>query len=43
MTIAWGELADVAKEWDDHPDYQSEFTLSAHQLGATVATEGLDR
>lgn len=43
MTIAWGELADVAKEWDDHPDYQSEFALSAHQLGATVVTEGLDR
>lgn len=32
MTYAWGELASIAKEWKDHPDYLPEFDLLAHQL-----------
>ena len=32
MTFAWGELACVAKQWADHPDYLPEFGLLAHQL-----------
>lgn len=39
-TFAWGTLASVAKEWDDHPDYLPEFALLAHQLNsAAAATE----
>jgi hypothetical protein len=33
LTLAWGELASMAKEWADHPDYLGEFALLAHQLG----------
>ncbi|WP_331723371.1 hypothetical protein [Streptomyces atratus] len=32
MTFAWDELASIASEWQDHPDYLPEFTLLAHQL-----------
>lgn len=32
MTFAWGELASIAREWRDHPDYLPEFDLVAHQL-----------
>lgn len=32
MTFAWGELACIAKEWQDHPDYLPEFALMAHQV-----------
>lgn len=39
MTFAWGELACIAQEWADHPDYAPEFALLAHQLGAETATE----
>lgn len=39
LTFAWGELASMAKEWADHSDYLSEFTLLAHQLGTAAATE----
>jgi hypothetical protein len=39
MTRAWGELASMAKEWTDHPEYLSEFALLAHQLGTDAATE----
>ncbi|MER6092472.1 hypothetical protein [Streptomyces bluensis] len=40
MTFAWGELATIAKEWEDHPDYLPEFALLAHELeGAPVAEE----
>jgi hypothetical protein len=33
MAFAWGELASIAQEWADHPDYLPEFALLAHQLG----------
>lgn len=36
LTQAWGELAGIAKEWDDHPDYLPEFALLAHQLGSSA-------
>jgi hypothetical protein len=39
MTFAWGELASMAQEWADHPDYLSEFALLGHQLGAAAGTE----
>jgi hypothetical protein len=32
LTFAWGELAAIAKQWADHPDYLKEFALLAHQL-----------
>jgi hypothetical protein len=34
LTFAWGELACIAQEWADHPDYVPEFALPAHELGA---------
>lgn len=34
LTFAWSELATIAKQWKDHPDYLPEFALLAHQLGA---------
>ncbi|MEU7338731.1 hypothetical protein [Streptomyces sp. NPDC007074] len=32
LTYAWGELASMAKQWNDHPDYLADFALLAHQL-----------
>jgi hypothetical protein len=32
MTFAWGELASIAGQWKDHPEYLPEFALLAHQL-----------
>jgi hypothetical protein len=32
LTFSWGELATIAKEWKDHPDYLPEFALFAYDL-----------
>lgn len=32
LTFTWGELATIAKEWKDHPDYLPEFALFAYDL-----------
>ena len=39
LTFAWGELAAIAREWDDHADYLPEFALLAHQVEAKASTQ----
>lgn len=39
LSFAWSELATVAKEWKDHPDYLPEFALMVHQLGNAQPTD----
>lgn len=37
LTFAWSELATIAKEWKDHPDYLPEFALFAYDVGTDRA------
>jgi hypothetical protein len=43
LTFAWGELAAIAKEWKDHPDYLPEYALLAHELRTATVSDGRDR
>lgn len=37
LTFAWSELATIAKQWDDHPDYLPEFAMFSYDVGTDRA------